>query len=322
MRPFGSTLLLNSLHGLPLVLATILATSVLLSTGCGEDWLPMTSGVPTSSDPQTSTGTTGLDPTTGGPSTTSGTTAASTDAPTTDASSGTTEDTGAVGGMCDVYKQDCPKGQKCTGYGPPNTFVPIGVKCVPEAENPVPLDEPCVVGGNGLGDDNCIEGSVCLDLDYDGNGFCLQYCGGSKDMPDCGSDTKTCVQLFFGFDLGNCFNKCDPLIQNCKDGEGCYMDSTTIGNSGFVCMPVSVEGLGLGFGDACIGWSSCVPGYACVFEQFVAGCDKGLCCTPWCDITDMNPCAQFDPSMECIAWFNGVTPPPGLENVGICGVPQ
>lgn len=298
-----------------------LAACLLVLGGCGEDWLPMTSGVPTSSDPQT--GSTSADPTTGGPASTTGTstTAAATEAPTS-SSGGTTEDTGAIGGMCDVYKQDCPQGQKCTGYGPPNTFVPIGIKCVPEAENPVPAEEPCVVGPDGLGDDNCIKGSVCLDLDYDGNGFCLPYCTGNKDTPECGMDDMTCVKLFFGFDFGNCFHKCDPLIQNCKDGEGCYMDATTVGNSGFVCLPVAQEGMGKVFGDGCIGWSSCEPGYGCVFEQFVPGCDKGLCCTPWCDITEMDPCAKFDATMQCLPWYNGITPPPGLENVGICGVQQ
>ena len=292
----------------------------LLLAACGEDWLPMTSGMPTSSDPPT-TGSSGPDPTTGGQAASTSTTgpAPTTEAPTSGSS--TSEDTGAIGGMCDVYKQDCPAGQKCTGYGPPQTFIPVGIKCVPEIENPKAFDEPCTVGPDGLGDDNCVIGSVCLDLDYDGNGFCLPYCTGNKDMPLCESN-KTCVKLFFGFDFGNCFDKCDPLIQNCKDGDGCYMDATTVGNSGFVCLPVAQEGMGKVFGDDCFGWSTCEPGYGCVFEQYVPGCDKGLCCTPWCDTTEMDPCAKFDATMECIPWYNGVTPPPGLENVGICGIPQ
>lgn len=295
----------------------------LLLTACGESWLPTTSGMPTSSDPP-ATGSSGPEPTTGGgtTTTTTATTGAATDAPTTADSSGTTDDTGSVGGMCDVFQQDCPAGQKCTGYGPPGAFIPEGIKCVMEVEDPVEFEEPCIVGPEGLGDDNCKLGSVCLDLDDNGQGFCLPYCTGDSDNPACPFEGQTCVKLFFGFNFGNCFYKCDPLIQNCKDGEGCYMDATTVGNSGFVCLPVAEEGKGKTYGDTCFGWSTCEPGYGCVFPQFVPGCVNELCCTPWCDLTEVDPCAQFDPAMTCLPWYSGVTPPPGLENVGICGIQQ
>ena len=57
-------------------------------------------------------------------------------------------------------------------------------------------------------------------------------------------------------------------------------------------------------------------------EEFVPDCDTGLCCSPWCDVTETDPCDKFDPAMECIAWYQGMQAPPGLENVGICGIPQ
>lgn len=295
---------------------------MLAAAGCGDAWeLPNTAGMPTA--PTTAPDTTGPD--------TTGTTAAetgevSTGDPPTGGATGGKVDMGSGGGMCDVFTQDCPNGEKCTAYGPTGTYIPQGIKCVPLPDNPKGHNEPCSVGSEGLGDDNCSTGSVCLDLDYDGSGFCLPYCTGDPDNPIC-EDDRTCVKLFFGYQFGNCFRQCDPLVQDCAPGEGCYMDATTVGNTGFVCLPVVQEGIGKGFGEGCIGWSSCQPGYACVFDKFVPDCKFGLCCSSWCDTSEADPCAQFEQmgmpdSLECIAWYQGVTPPPGLENVGICGIPE
>jgi hypothetical protein len=223
--------------------------------------------------------------------------------------------------MCDIWAQDCGEGLKCTAYASPNTFIPDGIKCVPIPDNPKPANEPCSVGGEGLGDDNCDLGSVCLDLDYDGAGFCLAYCTGDSQNPMC-EDDRTCVKLFFGYDFGNCFKKCDPLVQDCATGEGCYMDAIKVGNTGFVCLPVVQEGKDKVFGDPCIGWSSCEPGFACVYDSFVPNCG-GLCCTPWCDISEGDAaCKALDPTMACIPWYAQDQAPPGLENVGVCGIPQ
>lgn len=282
------------------------------AAGCSEWGLPETSGTPTSSHSSTSTGSTGVDPT-------SSTTSGSTGAEPTSSGSGSSSTGAPPGGMCNVYDQDCPKGQKCTGYGDPGTYIPDGIKCVPVAPDPIPDLEPCIVGPAGLGDDRCDVGAVCLDVDADGNGFCLPYCTGNSDAPIC-EDDRTCVKLFFGFNFGNCFKKCDPLVQDCNIGEGCYMDAIKAGNTGFVCLPVAPEGESAGYHDGCFGWSSCSPGFACVFEEFVPGC-TGLCCTSWCDLTDADPCSQFDPVLTCVPWFSPNTAPPGFENVGICAVP-
>lgn len=288
-------------------------------TACADDLWPETGGMPTS--PMTSDGSTGAVTTTQGATTgTTGEASSTADPPTTSATTGKV-DMGSGGGMCDVWKQDCPNGEKCTAYGPPNSYIPTGIKCVPEPENPKAHNEPCSQFGEGLGDDDCTLGSVCLDLDYDGSGFCLPYCTGDKDNPMC-EDDRTCVKLFFGYEFGNCFAKCDPLVQDCAPGEGCYMDAIMVGNTGFVCLPVVQEGHGKTYNAPCFGWSSCEPGYACVYDTFLPECDgNGLCCSPWCDITEADPCEKFDPALECIPWFNK-QPPPGLENVGICGIPQ
>lgn len=290
-----------------------------LISGCSDDWLPSSSGVPTTTPDSTSSGTTGEAATT---STQDATTeAATTDVEPTGGSSGSTTEP-VSGGMCNIYDQDCPAGQKCTAYASPNTFIPEGIKCVPLPDNPQQHNEPCMVGAEGLGDDNCALGSVCLDLDYDGSGFCLPYCTGDSQNPMCEGDDVTCVKLFFGYDFGNCFRQCDPLVQDCADGEGCYMDAIKVGNTNFVCLPVVQEGKGKVFQDPCFGWSSCEAGYACVFPEFVDGCD-GLCCTPWCDLSEGDgACQELSPNMYCIPWYSETQAPPGLEDVGVCGMPQ
>lgn len=300
--------------------APFLALGVFLGTaaGCSDDWLPMTSGVPTPGS-TSSSGSSG-ETTTGEAGTTeAGTTATPT---TGDTTSGDPTTGNGDGGMCNIWQQDCAEGLKCTAYGPPNTFIPQGIKCVPVPDNPKAHNEPCRVGPEGLGDDDCDVGSVCLDLDYNGEGFCLPYCTGDSQNPMC-EDDRTCVKLFFSFDFGNCFRKCDPLLQDCEEGEGCYMDATTIGNTGFVCLPVVQEGKGKVFGDPCIGWSSCEPGYACVYDSFVPDCQTGLCCTPWCDLMEGDEtCKKIHPAMGCIPWYPEGQAPPGFERVGLCGIPE
>lgn len=296
---------------------TLLLSSGLLAAACSEWRLPETSGTPTTGG----SGTTDPGPTTGSTSTT---TTGSTSGSLTDASSSSNSSTSATtippGGMCDVYKQDCPPGQKCTGFGDPGTYIPDGVKCVPVADDPIPDLEPCSLGPGGLGDDACDVGAVCLDVDADGKGFCLPYCTGDPDQPMC-EDDRTCVKLFFGFNFGNCFAKCDPLVQDCPPGEGCYMDAIKAGNTGFVCLPVPPEGQAADFHDGCFGWSSCSPGFSCVFDDFVPGC-SGLCCTSWCDTSEQpNPCEKFDPVLSCVPWFTDGNAPPGFEFVGICAIP-
>lgn len=306
------------IRGLSLSLGSFGVIAVLLS-GCSDDWLPTSSGVPTTTPDSTSEGASE------GPTTTAGsglTTGSSGESPTDPSSTGSPTTTGSSGGMCNIFDQDCPNGEKCTAFASPHTFIPDGIKCVPIPDNPKAHNEPCAVGPEGLGDDNCDLGSVCLDLDYDGSGFCLPYCTGDSQNPMCEGSDRTCVKLFFGFDFGNCFKQCDPLVQDCSAGEGCYMDAIKVGGTNFVCLPVVQEGKDKVYGDNCIGWSSCEPGYACLYEEFVPGC-SGLCCSPWCDTSEGDgPCTDIDPTMSCVPWYAEQDAPPGLETVGVCGIPQ
>src|SRR5690606_22827365 len=101
------------------------------------------SGMPTTvPDESTSSGPSTEEPTTSVGQTTTTTTGET----PTDASGGSTTLPPGSGGMCNIYDQDCPEGQKCTAHASPNTFIPDGIKCVPIPDNPQAHNEPCAVG--------------------------------------------------------------------------------------------------------------------------------------------------------------------------------
>ncbi|MCB9705558.1 MAG: hypothetical protein H6711_27055 [Myxococcales bacterium] len=227
------------------------------------------------------------------------------------------------GALCSLILQDCPMGQKCVPYNMSGGIFPDGVKCVDEPANPDAVGENCqVTGGFGSGEDTCVKGALCFDLDNDGEGVCIEHCSGTPDVPFCEKSEQSCV-TFFDPPVPLCFTRCDPLVQDCPEGEGCYMDAPNIGSEGFVCMPTvlapNVDGK---YGDLCFNQAGCAPGFSCIYPENVPGCKFEYCCSPWCDLVN-NPeiCAQLDPTMACVPWYEEGKEQPGFENVGICGIP-
>jgi hypothetical protein len=162
-------------------------------------------------------------------------------------------------------------------------------------------------------------GSLCLDIDDDGTGVCQPFCTGNADDPTCEYD-ESCLFYFAGVPL--CFPKCDPLLQSCPTGEGCYPDEEAAGNTGFICLPTVGEDQMVG--DTCWLLSNCEPGLLCVTSSFFPGCDAPVgCCTQLCDISMPDPCPALDPGLECISWYyqGGMPPDPQWENVGACVIP-
>ena len=225
------------------------------------------------------------------------------------------------GAECDIYGQDCAAGEKCTPYSDQPDLVPDDIRCCPVVgNNPRQVGDTCVVQdyfGSCL--DDCDVGSFCLDIDDDGEGVCQAFCGGSANNPQCESD-ETCFVYFKGTPL--CFDKCDPLAQDCPDGQGCYPDENAAGGTGFICIPQI--GPDNTFGDYCWLLSNCAPGFICVTPEFQPDCDGIVgCCTALCDVTEADTCSSFNPELECVSWYlNGQTPPSAvLEDVGTCILP-
>jgi hypothetical protein len=58
----------------------------------------------------------------------------------------------------------------------------------------------------------------------------------------------------------------------------------------------------------------------------VPGCTGSLgCCTEYCDLTADDPsaaCAGQSAGQECVAAYTEGDAPPGLEDVGLCAIPE
>jgi hypothetical protein len=105
---------------------------------------------------------------------------------------------------------------------------------------------------------------------------------------------------------------CDPLVQDCPDGEAC-----TLSDRDFVCIPVAVDGA---TGDPCFVASECGPGLLCVADVALAECDGGKCCTPLCDTGD--PGVECPGAGEgCTALFTGPDVPLAIQSYGACTLP-
>jgi hypothetical protein len=298
------------MRSLPVCVA-VLASVVGLA--CGKDDAP---AVAETSGP----GTTGSEPTTGaatGSAVTDATTGSTT---TTAAADSSTTDDGTIDGECSIWDQDCAEGEKCAPWSVEADLIPDEVRCCPEDANAVQPGDECVVEdylGSCL--DNCELGSMCLDFDGDGMGTCQKFCGGSAENPTCEADQE-CFIYFAGVPF--CFDKCDPLLQDCPAGQGCYPDEEAPGGTGFLCMPTIGSSLA---GDLCWLLSGCAPGLLCVTPEFVPGCNENFgCCTPLCDVEEApDPCPDVDPALACVSWYVGGQEPPDVsyQNVGACVIP-
>lgn len=220
---------------------------------------------------------------------------------------------------CSLWEQDCPDGEKCVPWSATADLVPDDIRCCPERTNAKLPGESCSVEGYfGSCLDDCAEGSLCLDVDDDGEGVCSALCGGAPDQPRC-EQNQHCF-IYFA-DVPICFDQCDPLQQGCAPGYGCYPDEAAAGSTGFLCLPtVGAETMG----DYCWLLSNCEPGLFCVTPEYLPGCN-GLvgCCTQICDVTEPDVCPDLHPDLRCTSWYYAGDAPPqaGLENVGICVLP-
>lgn len=228
------------------------------------------------------------------------------------------------GGECSFFEQDCNEGEKCVPWSELPDLVPDEIRCCPIQLPMVEAGDLCTVSGY-LGSclDNCAPGTMCLDIDGDGEGVCQELCSGSAENPECSDMDDTCFIYYSGTPL--CFATCDPLVQDCPADKGCYPDAIAEGGTGFLCMPTIGDS---GLGDYCWLLSACNPGMLCATPDLLPNCfgdaDDAGCCTDICDITDVpDSCKSIHPDLECVAWYyQGAEPPSSsLQNVGACVLP-
>lgn len=218
---------------------------------------------------------------------------------------------------CDVWLQDCPRGEKCVPWASDGGNTWNATRCSPVATDPVGVGEPCTLEGSPYsGIDDCAAGSLCWNTPADSlMGECVAQCGGSEVAPECG-DGLGCLVSNGGV-LSVCTATCDPLAPNCSDGMVCAPSGLAL-----LCVPLA-DAPGGQHGDACVSINECAPGLFCAYSDNVAGCDADGCCTEFCDLTlpSQGQCSAFADGESCTPFFERGAVPPGGEDLGACTLP-
>lgn len=221
-------------------------------------------------------------------------------------------DGGAVN-TCDPAEQDCPDGEKCTGYVVEQGACCVDAnKCVPVIGNQQ-LNDPCERSEDN---DDCDVGLFCMTKTSGstGAGVCRAFCHvGDQDCAEDGLPDATCFSFNDGT-LPLCQEACDPILQDCADNLGCY----GVGTQGFVCsVPGFDDGLGAD-GDMCYTIQSCQPGLGCTAGEALSDCNASRCCSPYCDLDAPDPCAAPE---VCTPYYEEGAAPPNYAHVGVCAIP-
>jgi hypothetical protein len=223
------------------------------------------------------------------------------------------------GGPCDPWIDDCPEGQKCMASTDNGGGEWNGYKCVPIVPDPAGLYEPCNdIGSPFDGEDTCDAHLICWNVDPNtGLGYCIGMCTGSQLDPGCVDANASCI-LSDASLLIPCVPGCDPLLQDCNGNEACI--ASPISDT-FLCVLDASGAAGQVF-DPCEFANACDPGLLCLDVNLAAECDPmGFgCCLPFCDLSLPNDCPGQ--GQQCLPWYQQGQPPAGLENVGVCGLPQ
>ena len=189
--------------------------------------------------------------------------------------------------------------------------------CKPVVDEPDQVGEPCTfipAQGEEACNDSCVPGAQCWNVDPQTNeGTCWATCTGSAERPVCEDPGTLCLGGASDFADLLCVPLCDPLGQDCPEGEGCYWVSEV-----YACL-VDNSGDGGEPGASCSIVQDCDPGNLCLDPSLAPDLcgPPGLgCCIPFCDI-DQGPCPGGEPCTSVYAEDDPI--PPGLEHVGICG---
>jgi hypothetical protein len=232
-----------------------------------------------------------------------------------------TADGGTASIECDVWGQDCPEGQKCMPWDNSGQGAWNATKCTPLDPNPAQVGDECTVEGSGIsGIDNCTLASMCWAVDPETNlGTCVAFCSGTEANPQCDNPDTTCSITNSGV-LILCLPSCDPLAQDCDEGQACY----GVGPS-FICAP-NASGADLGnYGDPCEYLNVCNPGLFCAGAAGVPGCQGSQgCCSEFCSLShpDGNEqCTGSGGGQNCVPWFEDGQAPPAYLDVGGCVIP-
>lgn len=208
---------------------------------------------------------------------------------------------------CNPFLDQCPPATKCTLYDTDDSGDWDDYRCRPLSPDPKQLYEVCMITGNGI--DTCDKHLVCWSDDGSDTGLCYGLCVGSVDDPSCTDPEAYCA--IFADSLSVCVPTCNPLINECAQGELCGPNGDY-----FLCIEDQSNGDG-GLYVPCESPYECNPGLGCTDSASVAKCDPKFlgCCVPWCDLEQTDFCPD---DLACEPWWEPGTEHPGTENLGIC----
>lgn len=222
--------------------------------------------------------------------------------------------------QCDVWAQDCPRGEKCVPVDGNGNGVLDASRCVEIAREPAAVGDPCVVNDTAPcgHDDNCDFGALCYFVDPEsGEGTCVEQCTGNQENPSCAAPTQCLIGRAGTYAL--CLETCHPLMADCGDGQGCFRASL----DAFWCLPDDMATVG--YLEGCTQINQCAGNMACLGAEG-AGCDDAaMCCTPYCDFALGNPnpdCPDADAGQACVLRFRPGEAPEGFEDLGYCQAPR
>jgi len=224
--------------------------------------------------------------------------------------------------------EECGEGMKCMPYdAAPVELVWDANGCYPVVAGPdVPGDSCDVMGTAVDGVDSCDMYSYCMPADFDHldqGGTCIAFCVGTSEAPSCENPSETCIIANDGV-LNICLAMCDPVLQDCGPGQGCYLNPT---DNKFFCFEQdeAAADVASGYGATCGTINFCDPGLQCGEEVNVPNCEGEYCCSEFCDLNDEagdEQCSGVAEGQRCLPHFAPGAEPPGFEHVGLCGVPQ
>lgn len=211
--------------------------------------------------------------------------------------------------LCDLVAQDCPEGDKCVPDAAAISWSWDGSVCVPVTGSGE-IGDPCASMGIDVPNDDCGADSFCwmLDPPIEGGftGTCVPFCQGDGQC----AEGYACHG--FGTELSYCVPTCEPLLQDCVEGQGCYF----VGEA-FIC----VETIEPEADGTCSVLNSCAAGSLCVTQEFLVECPGNACCAELCDLSQGDgPCQAIDPAYVCRPFYEEGAPP-GLVDLGVCLLP-
>jgi len=224
---------------------------------------------------------------------------------------------------CDMLAQDCGPGQKCVGLDEGLLGAWTGTRCAETSPEGSPPGSFCF-GGGDTGWDTCGPDSMCVQLGT-GEGLCFPFCGAPSEPGEVGScapfdglslncerlDAFATVMSEPGVFL--CQLDCDPLLGTCPaDRFGCYP-----GLRRTSCIVSKLGPKPEGF--ACEQHLDCFSGTVCAqVEMPTPDCEGPRCCAGYCDTSEPSACEASVSGPECVALFDPLAAPVGLESVGLC----